>query len=322
MVDVDVVIATRDRPGPLAACLRALVRQSSTDFGVIVVDDGSTEPVERAIPDDVLRDLDIRVIRRDRSGGPATARNEGVRASEAEYIAFLDDDVWAAPQWLERHREAASKAGPLAVSIGPLAEPPDWEPTPWNEWEAWTLALEYERMRSGAYAPTWRQFHTGNAFLRRELVIQAGGFDETFTRAEDVELAWRLHELGCNFVFEPDAVGWHYARRTLRAWLSIPRSYARFDVTLDRLHPQSGWLHVVQRERAHRHPIVRAARTLFARAPLATPVAWTGAAVAGGLHRLRARRTALRVLSAVYDIQYDVAFNQALREPAPGRGRA
>src|SRR6185295_4881663 len=98
------------------------------------------------------------------------------------------------------------KRGPHSVVIGPLAAPPDWRPTPWNRWEAETVEAEYDRMIRGVYEPTWRQFFTGNAFLRRADFLDAGGFNETFRRAEDIELGYRLHRLGCEFVFEPEAI--------------------------------------------------------------------------------------------------------------------
>jgi tRNA uridine 5-carboxymethylaminomethyl modification enzyme len=43
-------------------------------------------------------------------------------------------------------------------------------------------------MVDGVYDPTWRQFFTGNAVVRRDYLVDAGGFDESFTRAEDIEL--------------------------------------------------------------------------------------------------------------------------------------
>src|SRR5256885_10298162 len=98
---VSVVVATHDRPAALAACLASLARLEPPPggFEVVVVDDGSPDP-----PDDVLAAaadrLDVRLVRRERSGGPAIARNDGVQQARGRVLAFTDDDCRADPAWL------------------------------------------------------------------------------------------------------------------------------------------------------------------------------------------------------------------------------
>jgi GT2 family glycosyltransferase len=310
MTLVDIVIPTYNRHERLNRTLASLVRLTVRDFRVIVVDDGSTPGVDETIPADLCAVLDIRVLRTAGNGGPARARNLGLRASEAEFIAFIDDDVDAGPAWLEQHL-AAVQGGEHRVSFGPLLAPPDWRLTPWNYWEAATLAAQYGKMGAGFYAPTWRQFFTGNALLRREDIVAAGGFDESFTRAEDIELGLRLHNLGCTFAFTPEANGWHYARRSLQSWLRIPREYARFDVTIDRAYPELDWMEVIHRERGQRRSFVRAVRRVCGAAavqPLVCP-----ALVAAGrvLFAARRRREASRAFSLVYDLEYGHALAEA-----------
>ncbi|MGE5597679.1 MAG: hypothetical protein ACM3S1_16770, partial [Hyphomicrobiales bacterium] len=179
------------------------------------------------------------------------------------------------------------------------------------DWEAHTLAREYGRMQRGVYEPTWRQFFTGNAIVRRADVIAAGGFNEHFTRAEDVELGRRLALRGCRFVFEPKAIGWHYARRSLESWLRIPREYGEFDAEIDRLYPELHWRRVVRREQAERPWPVRAARRVLGNRqvrPAAVRALVRGARAA---YRVRLRSAALRGLSMAYDIEYHAAFARA-----------
>ncbi len=90
---VGVVVPVRDRPGPLLRALRSVRDQTLPPDQVVVVDDGSTEPVA---------DLDATsgcatVVRLETSVGPSRARNAGIDLVETEWIAFLDsDDVWHA----------------------------------------------------------------------------------------------------------------------------------------------------------------------------------------------------------------------------------
>lgn len=315
MPTLDVVIPTYNRHEQLARCLAALTRQSFRDFGVIVVDDGSDPPVAESLPAALTEALELRVVVRAR-GGPAAARNAGVAAGNATCLAFIDDDVEASPELLAWHM-AALHVGERRAVFGPLLAPPDWRPTPWNFWEAATLEREYARMSSGLYAPTWRQFFTGNAALRRDDFLAAGGFNEAFPRAEDIELGLRLSRLGCRFVFEPRAAAWHRARRPLASWLDIPRQYAQADVAIDRAYPAERWREVIAAELRERGAALKLTSGVAQRLPggaLATRAA--ALAAARVLFAAGRRESALRALSLVYDVEYRRALARALSIPA------
>ncbi|MCC7362941.1 MAG: glycosyltransferase family 2 protein [Dehalococcoidia bacterium] len=314
MVDVTVVIPTFNRHARLARTLRSLAAQTVQGFAVIVVDDGSTPPVEGSIPAELRAALRITVLRMAGNGGPARARNAAVQAADTEFVAFIDDDVDASADWLAALLRAMGSEGRNVV-FGPLLAPRDWRPTPWNLWEARTLAREYTNMRAGAYEPTWRQFFTGNALVRRADILAAGGFDERFTRAEDIELGHRLWRLGCRFVFEPKAVGWHYAHRSLESWLNIPRQYARFDVVLDRFYPELGWLAVIERESEYRGLPAKLARRVGGVPAARTAIRWSGVRAARLLQRAGFSGPAVKALSLVYDIEYHAALRAARERP-------
>lgn len=314
MKSVDIVIPTFNRHARLKRTLAALARQSAPDFGVIVVDDGSTPRVEPGLD---RRDypFPLTVLTTGRTGGgPAHARNLGVAASQADLIAFTDDDVDPAPDWLERHLAHHTSSLEPLVSFGPLLAPRDWRPTPWNWWEAATLACEYERMASSIYPPGWRQVFTGNAVMPRTSIVAVGGFNETFTRAEDIELALRLSHAGHRFVFAEDARGWHYADRTLASWLRIPRDYARFDVALDRMHPEMRWLSTIDGERRSRRRLARLARALLS-GGLRTAAVRAALLAARACFAFGVRHPSIRALSLVYDLEYGAALAKARATP-------
>jgi GT2 family glycosyltransferase len=309
---IDVVIATYNRHERLNRCLWALERQTVQEFGVIVVDDGSSPGVDSTIASEHFQKLALTVIRTPANGGPGAARNIGVAQSTAELILFIDDDIDADPELIERHLEAIGDGCSSKVVIGPMLAPPDWHPTAWNRWEAEKLAEEYRRMVVGDYEPTWKQFFTGNALVRRIDFLRAGGFDERFTRAEDVELGLRLSRLGCEFVFEPRAKGWHYAHRSLGSWRNIPREYGRFDVAMDQLYPDLHWGEAVREQLTWRHPLGRLGRRLPPR--LSTSTALLGARICA---RLGLTRAATAGLSLVFDGEYAHSVERALANPDP-----
>ena len=94
-------------------------------------------------------------------------------------------------------------------------------------WEQAKLEAQYAAMSRGDWEPTFRQFWTGNASVAKAPVLAAGGFDPSLRRAEDVELARRLHERGMRFRFNPAARGLHHAERPLSAWMAMHKSYGR-----------------------------------------------------------------------------------------------
>ncbi len=315
---VDVVIATYNRQQRLASTLRSLQRQTFSGFGVIIVDDGSDPPAESVLPAELRDQPRVRILRSPGNRGPAAARNQATSRSDAEFIAFIDDDVDADEGWLEALLDRMQATSGDPVVIGPLLAPPDWRPTPWNRWVAAKLAVEYGRMQTEVYAPTWRQFFTGNALVRRECILSAGGFNESLRRAEDIELGMRLSRLGCTFVFEPAAKGWHYANRSREAWLSNADSYASVDMTIDSLYPELGWRSMIEDELSARSPASRLARS--AGIALLGHDGAVSAAVRLAILCNRRPLTALSVKAAslAYDIRYRSSLRSLTSEPRLG----
>lgn len=314
----DVIIATKDRHAQLRRALAGLLGQTHTDFGVIVVDDGSEAPIRPIVEAPEFAALDVEVVRLPSSRGPAAARNAGVARSSAEFILFLDDDVVADRRLVELHLAAVRSGDGSApiVSCGPFVQPADWEnPTPWNLWEARQAKKEADALSRGDYAPTWRQFHTGNNCLPLDAFHAVGGFDERFKRAEDDEFALRLDRLGCKFVFEPSAIGWHYSHRSLEAWLLTPRSYAYFDYLMDQLHPEAGYLAQIKSELKRRRLPLRLARVLVHHPKTAS---W-GIDAFVRLAQIAHERKVEPVMMAALSIAYDLSYCKTLREAEQGR---
>lgn len=312
---VAVVVAAHNRPHGLRRCLEALAKQTVSGFEVVVVDDGSVRPIDGAIPGALRHRLQLRLLRFERAGGPARARNAGVAATRARRVLFVDDDVEPHPRLIERHLMAAAPDAERTVVIGPLAAPHGWRPTPWNRWEWRQLLGQYRALRAGVFQPTWRQFYTGNASVSRAAFEAAGGFDERFTRAEDIELAMRLDLVGCRFVFEAGAVGWHHAERTLASWLQIPHAYGRYEVAIARLHPECDWIEHLLDDELPRRKFARWLDRLAYRPRLAQ--ALSGAAARAGALLAVARFHGLSggALSAAYDLAYRSSLYAALRQP-------
>jgi GT2 family glycosyltransferase len=262
MHTLSIVIPTFNRLPLLQRVLAGLAAQrvAQDTFDVVVVADGTTDGTEEFLRT-AAYPFTLHAICQE-NAGVAMARNRGIDAATGDLVLFLDDDVVPAPHLVQTHLAAHAEYGPNTVVLGPMITPPDVVLRPWVDWEQRMLQKQYDDMAAGKYAPTARQFFTGNTSLGRRHLVAQGGFDVRFRRAEDVELAYRLARAGLSFVFKGDAVGYHYADRSFAAWLATPYAYGKNDVIFWRELGCDWLLPTVWREFHQRHRLIRAVTTL------------------------------------------------------------
>ena len=301
---VTVVVPTYDRLPRLRRVLAGLAAQDlDRPFEVVVVDDGSTDGTDAYLRSGAPP-LPI-VASTQENQGPGAARNRGVDLATGEIVVFIDDDVIPDPGLVRAHIRAHERHGDLTVVIGPMRNPPDHQMSPWIRWEQTMLAKQYDAMEAGQYDATARQFYTGNASLRREHLLAAGGFDPELRRAEDVELAYRLEAAGLTFVYEPHAVGLHYAERSFGSWLAAGYAYGRNDVVFGRDRGKPEIFSWVADEHRTRHPLTRwLTRTCATRPRLRAAATAVLSRVAVGCSAVHLPRVASKALSGTYHLAY------------------
>ncbi|KMO71700.1 mycofactocin system glycosyltransferase [Mycobacterium sp. BK558] len=242
--DVTVVIPVRDNPTGLTRLLTAL-----RGLRVVIVDDGSETPVSAVDFDDVHCDLTI--LRLERSKGPAAARNAGLAACDTDFVAFLDSDVVPRRGWLEALLghfcdPAVALAAPRIVALHP-------SDSVVARYEAVRSSLDLG-LREAPVVPFGTVSYVPSAAIicRRSALIEVGGFDETLTSGEDVDLCWRLNEAGARLRYEPIALVAHDHRTELRKWFARKSFYGGSAAPLSIRHPGktaplviSGWTLVV-----------------------------------------------------------------------------
>ncbi|MCW5774114.1 MAG: glycosyltransferase family 2 protein [Rhodospirillaceae bacterium] len=170
------VVVPAYRPGPwLAETLASIVAQHWQRLEIILIDDGNAPalapPNSGAIP--------LRLVRQDHAGVSA-ARNTGLAASAADFIAFLDaDDLWL-PDSLSLLMAALADHGDCAAAHGRC-----------QRFSVVAPGAKHEMLGG----PFWG-FNTGTLLFRREAIARNGGFDETIRFGEDFEFLVRLQEAG------------------------------------------------------------------------------------------------------------------------------
>jgi GT2 family glycosyltransferase len=203
---VTVVVPTLAADQTLDACLASLERQTFSDFEVIVVDNSgrrAAKPNGR-----------VQVIANERNVGFGAAVNQAFRQSSAPYLAVLNDDAAAHPEWLrallaavEPRPDAGMCASQVRLTNGGALDS-----------AGMLLCLDGSSRQRGHLESAAAYTHGEEALLpsgsaalyRREMLEEIGLFDESFfLYCEDTDLGLRARWAGWECLYVPDAVVEH-----------------------------------------------------------------------------------------------------------------
>jgi GT2 family glycosyltransferase len=200
-IAVSVVVPSHARHLRLRWLLNALEEQTLAPerWEAVVVHDYDDETAERVIAAHPLSQAGrLRHIAiAPGSGSPARQRNLGWRSSDAELVAFTDDDCRPEPEWLERLVAAAGRPGGEIVQGAT-------RPDPLEE-----AVLKAPHVRTLHIEPVGPYAQTCNILYPRELLERLGGFDERAIAGEDVDLSLRARASGAGISAAADAVVYH-----------------------------------------------------------------------------------------------------------------
>lgn len=97
---ISVIMLTYNREELVGRAIECILAQNYQDFEFIIVDNGSSDRSGAIADEYAAKDSRIRVIHRER-GNIGSGRNAGLDAAQGEYVAFIDDDDWTEPDFLE-----------------------------------------------------------------------------------------------------------------------------------------------------------------------------------------------------------------------------
>lgn len=193
---VSVVIPTRDRPRFARRAAQSVLAQEGVEAQVVLVDDGSETPLADTIG---LDDPRVLIVRHRSSLGVAAARNRGIVAADAPWVAFLDDDDMWAPDKLRRQLEAANAAGAQWCITAAIHVDMSSIPTSVHE-----CPPDGAAVRRGLCTHNSVPGGGSGVLVSQRALALVGGFAESLSMCADWEMWHRLaHVLPCAIVADP-----------------------------------------------------------------------------------------------------------------------
>lgn len=216
---VTVIIVNWNGAQFLERCLSALMAQTVAPYEIVLVDNASSD----ASLDIVRQFPSVRLLAQDKNLGFARANNLAIEAAsaEAEWIALLNPDAFAEPNWLASLMTAAQANTDVTFFGSKLLTVADTTVLD-GAGDAYHVSGLVWRMGHGAPVSLYPDLEcevfspcAAAAMYKRSVLMEAGGFDEDFfCYVEDVDLGFRLRLAGHRCLYIPSSVVHHVGSGT------------------------------------------------------------------------------------------------------------
>lgn len=219
---VSVVIPTYNRAQLIARSIKSVLSQTYQDFEIIIVDDGSTDNTEEVVSS--FNDERIRYIRHEKNKGEAAARNTGIKAAKAEFIASQDsDDEWL-PEKLAKQvnilKDASPKVGVVYTGFWKIENnKKTYIPFSWVNQKEGDI---HKELLKGNF------IGSPVTLVRKECFEKVGMFDENLFNVVDWEMWLRVSKYyHFKYIDEPSVVAHYESDNVSSSQISLIKALER-----------------------------------------------------------------------------------------------
>jgi glycosyltransferase involved in cell wall biosynthesis len=231
--DISIIIPVFNRPQELEELRESRVRQSDKNFGVIVVDDGSTEKSDMVVSQ-FMEKLWVRYFYKENTG-PGQSRNYGCSQSNANFFVFFDSDCLIPEDYFKSLRK---EIGQVQAYGGPDRAHQSFSAIQKAISYAMTSIITTGGIRGGKKSV--EKFHprSFNMGYSREVYEKTGGFSN-LRFGEDIDLSIRIFDFGFKTRLIPECFVYHKRRTDFRKFFKQVFNSGIARVNLYKRHPAS-----------------------------------------------------------------------------------
>lgn len=215
---LSVAICTYNRASLLPRVLDSVASQTLAKdrFEIVIVDNGSTDRTPEVVAAAQVKDSRIRYVV-EPEAGIAHARNRALREARGDYLAFIDDDAWADPKWLDNLLAPLQSVRPIPECVvGPVSlvwegERPQWFPARFE-----SLLCRYDMGAEPRFLDAGGYLLTTNSLFHRETLLTLGGMRtdlghrrKALIGGEDNDIFNRLVANAYRVYYQPEARVYH-----------------------------------------------------------------------------------------------------------------
>lgn len=210
MTLISIIIPHFERPELLRETINSVFAQTSSNWEVVVVDDGSSADTYSRIKP-LSSDRTQIIQRKDGQKGPSRCRNIGIQAAKGAYVLFLDSDDLLATHCIESRIQKTQQFPANDLWVFPVElfrENPGDMKQPWNDMEKGTFKDPLSR-----FLVSDSPWCVSSPLWRREVLQELGGFNEAVMYGDDADLHIRALLKGVRFTQFPHEKPDIYIRR-------------------------------------------------------------------------------------------------------------
>ncbi|MFA6813779.1 MAG: glycosyltransferase [Bacteroidaceae bacterium] len=230
-----VIIPVFNRPNEVDELLQSLVSQTTGDFEVVVVDDGSTSPCEDLV-NRYSEKLDVSYFYKSNSG-PGQTRNYGAEHSKGEYFIFLDSDCILPPDYFV-HVEEELQTMAVDAFGGPDRAHPSFTDLQKAINYSMTSFFTTGGIRGGKKKMDRFYPRSYNMGIKREVYQKLGGFSK-MRFGEDIDFSIRIIKSGYASRLFPQAFVYHKRRTDLKKFFKQVYNSGIARINLYKKYPDS-----------------------------------------------------------------------------------
>ena len=197
---ISIIIPAYNCSKSISRSIDSVIKQTYSNWELLIIDDGSTDKTKEIVEEYITKNPKLKYYHQENSGAPASPRNNGIRRSKGNYIAFLDhDDEWLpeklAKQVLLFENLDIQNIGFVACNVYTIEE---------NNKKIIKLKNRgniLEALLEGDFI-----YSCSSVMIKKDVFQKVGLFDENLKCADDWDMWLKISSAGYNFNFVDEPI--------------------------------------------------------------------------------------------------------------------